>query len=650
MTKLSNFPRKVILVGHPNVGKSAVFTHLTGRYVAVSNYPGTTVDIFRGRTSINGQVYEVLDTPGINSLFGNSEGERVTLEVLRREKPDLIVQVADGKNLRRTLLLTAQLTRLNLPMLLNLNMKDERKEKGIQVKCEKLSERLGIPVVETVATQAEGLEMMRQSLESSALCSMNGRQPFEWVEDILMEVQRREDVPRRLLTSRTTLFTAAVIIGAILHFENYFGAHSGWPTLYHLWASLFDSLRTPPLLTSAAAVVGGFLLPILLPLLWALRVDPAFREHFGVWARKPASGFIILAVVLSLMYQLVGNVGAQSLVGILEEGVFGQYLTPVLQSVIPEGFIHDLLVGQYGVVSVGITYGVAIVLPVVATFFAAFSFLEDSGYLPRLTVLSDRLLRAMGLNGKALLPMALGLGCVTMATMTTRILNTRKERVIATLLLALGVPCSAQLGVIMGIISGISLRAAALILGTVCLQLVLVGTVVSRILPGRRSPFIFELPPIRCPLWKNILKKTYVRVKWFLREALPLFVLGTLVLFILDAVHVLEILIGVVQPVVTGLLDLPRQTATVFFLGFLRRDYGAAGLFDLARHGQLDFIQIVVSLTVMTLFVPCLANFFVMIKEQGLKVAVAMVGFVSCYSIVVGALLNLLLHSLNRPL
>ncbi|MBI4483159.1 MAG: ferrous iron transporter B [Acidobacteria bacterium] len=643
--------KKVVLVGQSNVGKSAVFAQLTSRYVTVSNYPGTTVDIFRGRTTVSGQAYEILDTPGINGLVAHSEDERTTLEILRTGKPDLVIQVADGKNLRRTLLLTAQLAQLQLPLVLDLNMRDECEQKGIRVNRRALSERLGVPVVETVATTGEGFQEVRQHLSSGARCCPNGAPAVEWVEGILREVGHRDAAVTSWLTLRTTLFTTAVLIGALLHLENYFGAYLGWPTLYgvlkRLLASMGGEAGPAGLWAPAGALVGAFLVPVLLPFLWAVRADPVFNERFGIWARKSLAGSLILVVALSLIYQLVGHLGAQVFVAALEETLFGKYLIPALRNSIPAGFTYDLLVGQYGLISVGITYGIAIVLPVVSTFFVAFSFLEDSGYLPRLSILSDRLFRAMGLNGKALLPMVLGLGCVTMATMTTRILNSRKERLIATLLLALGVPCSAQLGVMMGIVAGISPQAAALVFGTVFFQLILVGFVMSRLFPGRRSDFILEIPPIRCPLWSNILKKTYCRVKWFLKEALPLFVLGTLVLFALDTLNLLDTLVAALQPVVTGLLELPRQTATVFLLGFLRRDYGAAGLFDMARHGALDATQIVVSLTVMALFVPCVANFFVMVKEQRLRNALAMFGFITCYSISVGALLNLVLRALG---
>jgi ferrous iron transport protein B len=636
MPTVQTVPRKIILVGHPNVGKSAVFCRLTSLYVTISNYPGTTVDIFRGRKRLNGRDYEFVDTPGIQALRPDSDDERVTSEILQRETPDLILQVADGKNLRRTLLLTAQLSRLKRPLLLALNMKDECEEQGIRIDTEALSDLIGVPVVQTTAITGEGLEEVVEGLESRARCTLNGQPPAEWIDEILAAVRVEDGARGAWADRRLSILTLGVILGAAVHLENYVGPWFGWPSL--------DAFLGRWLGAGAAAaalrVAVAFLLPVLAPLLVAVRTSTAFNRHFGIWARKLSTGLPIAVVALSLVYQLVGNLGAHALVDLLEKGLFGGYLAPGLRALVPSGFIHDFLLGQYGAISVGLTYGIAIVLPVVATFFVAFSFLEDSGYLPRVAVLSDRFFRLMGLNGKAFLPMVLGLGCVTTATMTTRILGSKKERLIATTLLALGVPCSAQFGVILGIISGVSALAVVVVFFTVALQVFLVGLALSRVLPGRRSDFVLEIPPIRSPQWTNIAKKTGQRVKWFLKEAVPLFVLGTVVLFFFDKFHLLGYVITAAKPVITGMLDLPAKTATVFLMGFLRRDYGAAGLFAMARSGALSHQQVVISLTVMTLFVPCIANFFIIIKEQGLRNALLITGFVSCYAVAVGALLN----------
>jgi ferrous iron transport protein B len=251
----------------------------------------------------------------------------------------------------------------------------------------------------------------------------------------------------------------------------------------------------------------------------------------------------------------------------------------------------------------------------------------------------------MGLNGKAVLPMVLGLGCDTMATMTTRILGTPKERLIAVLLLSLGVPCSAQLATILGILGGISVKALLTLFGVVLAQMFVVGFLAARALPGERSEFMLEMPPIRLPQIRNVVHKTLLRVRWYLGEAVPLFLAGTVILFVLDRTGGLTWLTRVTAPLVQGLLGLPAQASAVFIMGFLRRDYGAAGLFDMAQQGQLSPVQAVVALTVMTLFVPCVAHFLMTVKEQGLKPALGIAALVTFIALSTGAVLNLTLRT-----
>ncbi|MBI3599098.1 MAG: ferrous iron transporter B, partial [Nitrospinae bacterium] len=376
-----------------------------------------------------------------------------------------------------------------------------------------------------------------------------------------------------------------------------------------------------------------------------------FRTKLGNLSMHPVWGIPILLSVLYIMYKFVGEFGAGVAVGFMEETIFGEYINPwaavFIDTIFPIRIVHDAFVGEYGIITMGLTYAVSIVLPIVSFFFIFFGILEDSGYLPRLTVMSNKIFKKMGLSGKAVLPMVLGLGCDTMATLTVRILETRKERIIATLLLALGIPCSAQLGVVLGMMGGISEKALIIIIVTVLLQLIIVGYLASKVIPGRSSDFLMELSPIRIPKMSNILRKTYYRVKWFLKEAVPLFIIGTFSLFVLDKIGALKIIERMANPFVTGLLGLPDKATWAFIVGFLRRDYGAAGLFHLQKNNELDLIQITVGVAVMILFVPCLANFLVIIKEQGLKRAAMIVSFIFAYAVFIGWVLNLLLHSVR---
>jgi ferrous iron transport protein B len=390
---------------------------------------------------------------------------------------------------------------------------------------------------------------------------------------------------------------------------------------------------------------------------------PEMRAALGRWAGQQGSGLAVLFVVLYVIYRFVGVFAAGTGVNFLEHTVFGAYINPLvaggvdrlvadigLSSGVGAGAIHiarDLLVGPYGLVTVALTYALAIILPIVTAFFLAFSVLEDSGYLPRLAIVVNRVFRGMGLNGKAVLPMVLGLGCDTMATLTARIMETRKERVLVTLLLALGVPCSAQLGVILGLFGALPAWAPMVWGGVVMGVLFAVGFLAARLLPGARSDLILELPPIRRPQMGNIAIKTLARLEWYLKEAVPIFVLGTLVLFVLDASGALSRIVRVSEPAIVGMLNLPSKAAEAFLVGFFRRDYGSAGIYALFQQGMLTPVQAVVALVTITLFVPCVANFFVIVKEHGPRMAFAISAFIFPFAFVVGGAVNLVLRAVG---
>jgi ferrous iron transport protein B len=609
--------RRVLLVGNPNVGKSALFNALTGLRATVSNYPGTTVEITRGSLRSASGSIEVIDSPGVNSLLPLSEDERVTWDLVssaRKDSSAVVVQVADAKELRRALLLTLQLGQMQIRTVLSLNMCDEAAARGLRIDTEGLSRALGVPVRSTVATRREGIDALRAAMGEARVPSNHLPLPG----DIAPEVAS-------ILAGRAPLPDPEAPPPFVARYHEAMLAHAA--ELVERFVSI--SPAGPRILGSQGA---------------------AFSRRLGRLAVHPAWGWPLLLVVLFAVYEVVGVFGAGLLVDLLEDGLFGQYLHPLARAAfghVPSRFLQDLFVGEYGVVTMGLTYGLAIVLPIVTTFFLVFGALEDSGYLPRLAVMADRSFRVMGLNGKAVLPMVLGLGCDTMATMTTRILSTRKERVLATLLLALGVPCSAQLGVILAMLATVPLSAGLVWFGTIAAVMVAVGCLGNRLLPGRRGEFVVELPPMRWPLLANVLAKTAARVEWYLKEALPLFVLGTLLLFALDRLDLLAAINRAGQPIVTGVLGLPPEASEAFLIGFLRRDYAATRLFAMARNHGLDTVQLVTAMVTITLFIPCIANVFITAKERGARTAVAMAAFIFPFAFAVGGLVRLAMRGLG---
>jgi ferrous iron transport protein B len=274
----------------------------------------------------------------------------------------------------------------------------------------------------------------------------------------------------------------------------------------------------------------------------------------------------------------------------------------------------------------------------VSIFFLSFGIMEDSGYLPRLAALSNRLFQKLGLNGKAVLPMVLGLGCVTMATLTTRVLETRRERLLTILLLALAVPCSAQLGVVMGMLAGISLTATLIWSGVVLGVFLVVGWLAARLIPGNRSPLLVELPPLRLPVLSNVLIKTLARLEWYLKEVVPLFLIGAAAMFALDKNGILAWLVEAMQPLVTGWLGLPREASAAFLMGFMRRDFGATGLFVLESQGLMTAAQVVTAMVTITLFIPCIASVMMIAKERSWRTALGVTLLVFPLAVFVGGL------------
>ena len=378
-----------------------------------------------------------------------------------------------------------------------------------------------------------------------------------------------------------------------------------------------------------------------------------FAERLSRATMNPLTGVPILLVVLYFgLYQFVGVFGAGTLVDLIESTVFGEWINPwtrdLVVGLIPFKIIQDLFVGEYGIITLGLSYAFAIILPIVGTFFIAFSIIEDSGYLPRLAMLVDRVFKTIGLSGRAVIPIVLGFGCDTMATIVTRTQETRRERVITTLLLALAIPCSAQLGVIFAIMSGNG-RALFIWVGVVVLILLLVGYLASKVIPGKRASFYMEVPLLRLPKLSNVLVKTYTRLQWYFTEVLPLFILASILLWLGKLTGVFDIVISVLEPMVE-FIGLPAETALVFLYGFFRRDFGAAGLYDLHSTGVIVGIPLVVAAVTLTLFIPCIAQFSVMLKERGVKTALAIAAFVFPFAFFVGYVLNLVLTTLGVSL
>lgn len=636
------------LIGNPNVGKSVIFGLLTGKYATVSNYPGTTVEVSRSNISIDNRKYLLVDTPGVNSLIPMSEDEKVTRDILLKERASLVIQVADSKNLKRTLLLTLQIAEMELPMVLALNMEDEARDKGILTDVQRLKNILGIEIVNTIAPQRKGIK----ELKSAALKPSVSPQRIKYAPLIEAYIERISSLLPEANISKRSI--AAMILSGDESLKEWMTVNIP-PEVIREIERLRDECDSEMQGGLSAAINRARLkLADEIAREVASRIPSEggkFVSFLGRVSMHPVWGIPILLLVLFGLYEIVGVFGAGTVVNFFEKIIFGKYLNPmatkVVKLVIPFNIIQELLVGEYGLITVAITYAIAIILPITTTFFIVFAILEDSGYLPRLAIMSNKIFNLLGLNGKAVLPMVLGLGCGTMAVMTSRILETKRDRIIITFLLALAIPCSAQIGVILGMLAALSLKATLIWVGAILMILFTSGYLASKVVRGERTDFFLEIPPIRKPAIMNILLKTAGRVEWYLKEAVPLFLLGTFILFLLHKLNLLTFIERAASPIIVNLVGLPEKTTESFIVGFLRRDYGAAGLFAMAEKGLLTPIQSVVSLVTMTLFIPCISSFFMIIKEMGLRTAIAMTVIIFPLAFLTGGLLNWALTFFN---
>ena len=563
-------------MGNPNVGKSVIFSRLTGVRVISSNYPGTTVGYTRGHMKLGQQVAEVIDVPGTVTLEPTSEAEQVALRML--DSGDVIINVIDATNLERNLYLTLQLLERNKPVIVALNMWDDTRHRGINIDLEKLRAELAVPVIPTVAVSGEGMKELVQSIPSAVPLKMAERTRDErWAEigRITNDVQS--------VTHR-----------------------------HHTW---FERLA-----------------------------DASVR---------PWSGSLIAMAILLASFFAIRFIG-ESLINYVFNPLFENLWAPVLKKLSDllggGGLLHDIVIGKmidgqidfiqsFGLLSSGLYVPVAMVLPYIVSFYLVLGVLEDVGYLPRLAVLMDTFMHRLGLHGYAIIPTLLGFGCNVPAILSTRILESQRERFIAVTLISIAVPCAALQAMILGLVGERGIQYVAIIYGTLFMVWIILGTILRYAIKGFVPELLIEIPPYRFPPWQVILQKLWIRTSGFLMEAIPIILGAILVINLLYTLGVFTAIADFTAPVITGLFGLPQDAVAPLIIGFLRKDVAIGLLAPLA----LSTKQLVIGSVVLTMFFPCIATYVVLFKELGLINSLKSTGIMITVALIVGTLLNLVL-------
>jgi ferrous iron transport protein B len=671
--------RSIVLVGNPNVGKSVIFNSLTGSDADVSNYPGTTIDIAHGHLGAD----NLADTPGVYGVSSFNDEEKAARRMILAS--DIVINVVSALTLERDLFLTVQLIEMGKPMILVINQFDESKLRGITIDTGILAEQLGIEVLTCVAVKDEGIDAIRNSVDKARVGKVR-QELLELIEPILAQAAAHatDDTNHRQETDKIDQARAVLIAEGDEATATACGVSPGGhrAAMYAYRRKFVNDLVE----TAVTQSLGS----------------RSFSNKLGKLLLHPLWGSIIsFAVCYLIFYQMLGVWIAGNLVDITEKQTMKVYYEPTVrrlaatvfpstitvngkQFAFPEGTlkneaaakeldqatkavradeiefnfwsfknwksaIGNIIVGEYGLATLTVTYLLGLLMPLVIGFYLGLSLLEDSGYLPRLAVLVDRMMNKIGLNGRAIIPLILGLGCVTMATITTRLLTTTREKIIATALLGVAIPCSAQLGVVSGTLARAGGGAAwAVYLFVVTGILAITGLLLNVVLPGKSQGLMIDLPPMRLPRLDNVLRKTWKKSWNFLVDATPMFFLAGFVVTLAQMIGLLDLIIQVLQPIVVNWLQLPNDARipTTFILGIVRRDFASFGLADVA----LSPVQAVTAMIVITLFVPCIATVGVMIKERGMKIALTIWFGSWAAAFVIGGFLARLLPLIFTPL
>jgi ferrous iron transport protein B len=627
--------KKIAIVGLPNTGKSQVFNNLTGEYSLVANYPLTTVEMNKTKCLIGGRTYEVIDTPGLHCLYIHSEEELIVRNMIFKEVPDIILQCIDANQLKQSLTLTADLLELGIPMVISLNAVDETAKKGIWIDSAVLSQTLGVPVIESIAVN--GLTKNLKAAISKARRGKSNLQYSTFIDDGISAIA--SELPENIRFKRKI---AILLLLDDPFLSDYLTKECGGEKVAQLTeqVSRFKQQFTGHLGRALNKKRNRWVNELAEKTTKKQQIAPGqFSAAFGRLSRHPVFGIPILLMVILMIYLLVVNV-ANAVAGLMEQTLW----VPVesrINSLVTVQWLNDFLIGDYGVLSLGLANAFLTILPILTVFFIAFNILEDIGYVSNLCVLTKRIFDKLGLSGSAIMPLVLGFGCKTMATLTTKSLRSKKERYIAIYLIAFAIPCAAQMALNMSILGRMGIRAFAIAFSVLAFVEVAAGVVLNKILKEEeRSDFLQELPAIRLPNPKAVIIKTYYRLWWFIKEAVPVFIYAAVILFVIDKAGILGAVKNVLSPVMNSFLGLPVQMVDALILCMARHEAAAGLIIQLIKAGQLNYIQCIVAVTITTMFVPCFANIMAMVRELGARRAITMAVMINASAFMIAATLN----------
>jgi ferrous iron transport protein B len=575
---------RILLMGNPNVGKSVFFTQLTGIHAISSNYVGTTVTYMEGHLPVGNNEYTLADVPGTYSLTPTSEAESVAAKFIE-SGAKAVICVLDASNLERNLRLALEIRRYNIPMVYTLNLLDVAERHGITINAKLLEQELNAPVIPTVAVKRVGLNELRKHLE----CIL-------------------EDGDRPFMAC---------------------GNCASCPSCYKT-ADNARELKPGDIPAAAKQIAARVMIKDAAQL--------SFIDKFGEKMMKPFPGVPIAAAVLAALIAFVAGVGR-----ILEEEVFGRLvgyvIVPFFRSVfssLPDGAFRNILIGEFGIFVISFEWILAVILPYVFLFYAAFSFLEDSGYLPRIGVLFDNIMRKLGVQGGSLIYTLMGFGCAVPAIIGSRAATTRKERLVITAAICFAIPCISQTGALLSLLSSYDrwLTPAIIVFGLILF--VTVALIAGKVVRGKSDPLLIEIPNLLIPEPRAYGRKLMTRMKHFLKAAEVPMLAAIVFAAVLSESGLLNVIARYAEPLVSRWLGMPSEAVVALILGIVRREMSVAPLLALELTNLQAFVGGIVSL----MYLPCLSVFAILVKEFRLKIAIGISAGTVVVALFIGGVVN----------
>jgi ferrous iron transport protein B len=634
---------RIALVGNPNVGKSMLFSRMTGIGVIASNYPGTSVEFIEAKVRLEGVEITLYDLPGTYSLSGITEDEIVATKLLAEKEIDVVIAVADATRLEKSLVLIFQLIETGNRVAIALNFMDIAR-KRFHIDVEGLANTLRVPVVPISAATGEGVQKLIETVTKSPVPKSDffvryDRHIEDAVETLVKEVEwNNPEIPLRgaiIKLLEGNEFFKGFFSEDVRRKAEEIGAE--FKKIHHEDIDVHIGRdRYGEAGRLASSIIGE------------TKKEVSFGDRLSELTLRPVSGVLILIAVLAGLLLTIVFLG-----GLIETTLINAYNSAFTSSF---NGLANAIGGDLGkAIAQGLNLSIqgilAIVVPYIIVFYIILGALEDSGYLPRAVVLMDGLMHKIGLHGRAIIPMIVGLGCNVPAILATRVMESRRERLILATLTVIAIPCSAQSAVIIGTVGKYSgIQFVILIYLINFSLLILLGRLLHKVMKPEPSSLAIELPDLALPRPKNVLLKTYLRSRDFFVIAFPLLLVGSIALELLMVFNILGALVSPLSPLTVLFLGLPALTIIPLFFGVLRREMTVQLLFVLVGTANLSLFftpaQFFIFALIMATYAPCLGVLAVLRREFGWRDSAKVFAGSVALSFLLGGIAHFLLQVL----